>query len=175
MWQISNLSEGASIFTNGFSIPSNGSDAGWTNQSNMSANGKYIYEKFTSYAQSADWRNNPPPVSSSSLDVSSSSSSENNQSSSSSSSSNRSSSSSSGGQSSSSNDVSSIAIGNTIVLENLPKNTKIEVYNLKGKLVYSQFSTLNSQFIPVQAKGLYIVKIRHENSSSEVTKLLISR
>jgi endo-1,4-beta-D-glucanase Y len=54
------------------------------------------------------------------------------------------------------------AISNAIVLENLPGNAKIEVYNLRGKLVYSQFSTLNSQFIPIQTKGLYIAKVNKE-------------
>jgi hypothetical protein len=46
-------------------------------------------------------------------------------------------------------------IGKTIVLQNLPKNTKIEVYNLQGKLVYSTTSHLK---IPVQTKGVYVVK-----------------
>jgi hypothetical protein len=185
MWQISNLSEGASIFTNGFNIPTSGSDAAWTNQNNMSANGKYIYEKFASYAPTADWRNNPPPpVSSSSLDVSSSSSSlGNNQSSSSGGSQ---SSSSGGGNRSSSSDVSSpiaiskaasgpirvSAIGNLIVLENLPGNAKAEVYNLRGALVYSANSE-NSQIlqIPVQTKGLYIV--RYGSSSGKAIKVLV--
>jgi hypothetical protein len=51
------------------------------------------------------------------------------------------------------------ATGNIITLENLPNNTKVEVYDLYGKLVYSQFSTLNSQLIKVQTNGIYIVKV----------------
>jgi hypothetical protein len=51
------------------------------------------------------------------------------------------------------------AIGNAIVLENLPKNAKVEVYNLQGKLVYSAYPE-NPQIlrIGVQTKGIYIVK-----------------
>jgi len=39
------------------------------------------------------------------------------------------------------------SINNTIVLENLPAGTKIEVYNLQGKRIYR-----------VQTKGIYIIK-----------------
>ncbi|GBU26239.1 hypothetical protein R83H12_02934 [Fibrobacteria bacterium R8-3-H12] len=50
-------------------------------------------------------------------------------------------------------------IGNTIVLENLPSNMKIEVYNLQGKLVYSAYpENLKILKIGVQTKGVYIVK-----------------
>jgi hypothetical protein len=49
---------------------------------------------------------------------------------------------------------------NGIILENLPRNAKVEVYNLHGKCIYnSQFSTLNYQFIEVQTKGVYIIKV----------------
>ncbi|MDR3000902.1 MAG: InlB B-repeat-containing protein, partial [Fibromonadaceae bacterium] len=49
---------------------------------------------------------------------------------------------------------------NAIILTNLPHNAKVEVYNLKGERVHSQFSILNSQLtIKVQTKGIYIVKI----------------
>jgi len=53
------------------------------------------------------------------------------------------------------NEIAPIKIGNA----NLPSNTKIEVYNLQGKLVYSTHSE-NSKVlqIPVQTKGIYIVK-----------------
>jgi hypothetical protein len=51
------------------------------------------------------------------------------------------------------------ATNNGIILENLPRNVKVEVYNLHGKRIYnSQFSTLNSQFIEIQTKGIYIIK-----------------
>jgi uncharacterized repeat protein (TIGR02543 family) len=54
------------------------------------------------------------------------------------------------------------AIGNAIVLENLPKNAKVEVYNLQGKQVYSTTShsplATNHLKILVQTKGMYIVK-----------------
>jgi hypothetical protein len=63
--------------------------------------------------------------------------------------------------SSSSSDAISSVISNAIVLENLPKSAKVQIYDLRGKLIYSQFSTLNSQFIPIQTKGLYIIKINN--------------
>jgi hypothetical protein len=49
--------------------------------------------------------------------------------------------------------------GDYIVLSNLPKNAKLQVYNLQGKQIYSAHSE-NSQIlkIPVQTKGMYIVK-----------------
>jgi len=72
------------------------------------------------------------------------------------------------------------ATANAITLENLPKNTKIEVYTLQGKQIYSSHSE-NSQIlrnkdnrhlvehsatgastslvITVQTKGMYVVKI----------------
>jgi hypothetical protein len=48
---------------------------------------------------------------------------------------------------------------NAIMLENLPRNTKIQVYSIQGKQIYSTNSG-NSQIlrIPVQTKGMYIVK-----------------
>jgi len=41
---------------------------------------------------------------------------------------------------------------NTIILENLPPNAKIELYNLQGKRIYSTTSHLK---IEVQTKGIY--------------------
>ncbi|MDR0518228.1 MAG: putative Ig domain-containing protein [Fibromonadaceae bacterium] len=51
------------------------------------------------------------------------------------------------------------AQGSAIVLENLPQNSKVEVYSLKGRQVYSGNSE-NSQTlrILVQSKGVYVVK-----------------
>jgi len=50
------------------------------------------------------------------------------------------------------------ATANTIVLENLPSNTKIEMYNMQGKQIYSSNSG-NSQTLRIQvAKGMYVVK-----------------
>jgi hypothetical protein len=52
------------------------------------------------------------------------------------------------------------ATGNVIMLENLPRNTKVQVYTLQGKQIYSTNSE-NSQIlrIPAQTKGMYIVKV----------------
>jgi hypothetical protein len=49
---------------------------------------------------------------------------------------------------------------NAIVLENLPRNTKVQIYNIQGKQIYSANSE-NSIIlrIPVQTKGMYIVKV----------------
>ncbi|MDR0517024.1 MAG: putative Ig domain-containing protein, partial [Fibromonadaceae bacterium] len=51
------------------------------------------------------------------------------------------------------------AQGSAIVLENIPQNSKVEVYSLKGRQVYSG-SSENSQTlrILVQSKGVYVVK-----------------
>jgi hypothetical protein len=55
------------------------------------------------------------------------------------------------------------ATGKTIVLGNVPKGAKIDIYNLQGKRIYnSPFSTLNSQLIPVQAKGIYFIKVNNQ-------------
>jgi The GLUG motif. len=50
-------------------------------------------------------------------------------------------------------------IGNAIVLENLPKNAKIKIYNLQGKRIYSAHPE-NPKIlrILVQTKGVYIMK-----------------
>jgi len=65
-------------------------------------------------------------------------------------------------QSSSSDSPDPILTGKTLTLEKLPKNAKIEIYNLQGKLIRS-FHSGNSQIlkIPVQTKGIYIVKINN--------------
>jgi len=51
------------------------------------------------------------------------------------------------------------ATSNAITLENLPRNTKVQIYSLQGKQIYSANSE-NSQIlrIPVQTKGMYVVK-----------------
>jgi len=51
-------------------------------------------------------------------------------------------------------------IPNTIQLSNIPRNTNVEIYNIQGKRIYFSNSG-NSQNlrIPVQTKGMYIVKI----------------
>jgi hypothetical protein len=51
-------------------------------------------------------------------------------------------------------DILAYTIGNTIVLQNLPSNAKVEVFDLKGMGV-----AVNALTIPVQVKGMYIVKV----------------
>ncbi|MCL2207301.1 MAG: InlB B-repeat-containing protein, partial [Fibromonadales bacterium] len=55
--------------------------------------------------------------------------------------------------------IHAYAINKTIMLENLPANAKVQVYDLKGKQV-SFSNSGNSQIlrIPVQTKGIYFVK-----------------
>jgi len=55
---------------------------------------------------------------------------------------------------------------NAIMLENLPKNAKIDVYNLQGKHIFTSGKSLNRENlgsdnlkIGVQTKGMYIVKV----------------
>jgi len=50
-------------------------------------------------------------------------------------------------------------MGNAIILQNLPRGAKVGVYNLQGKRIYSA-NSVNSQIlkIPVQTKGMYIIK-----------------
>jgi hypothetical protein len=52
------------------------------------------------------------------------------------------------------------AINGGILLQNLPQNAKVEVYNLHGKRIYSANSE-NSQILKilVQTKGMYIIKV----------------
>jgi hypothetical protein len=63
------------------------------------------------------------------------------------------------GSSSSKSDPTPILSNNTIILENLPAGTKIEVYNLQGKRIYSAYPE-NPKIlrIGVQTKGIYIIK-----------------
>jgi Leucine-rich repeat (LRR) protein len=64
-------------------------------------------------------------------------------------------------------------IGNTITLQNLPSNAKVEVYNLQGKLVHNYQPTAVHQrnakregssqlIINVQTKGMYVIKINNQ-------------
>jgi len=63
-------------------------------------------------------------------------------------------------------DISVRAIGNGIILENLPINAKIEVYNLQGKRILSGNSE-NSKILKilVQTKGVYIIRVKQGNSA----------
>jgi hypothetical protein len=58
------------------------------------------------------------------------------------------------------NQIAIRATNSGIMLENLPKNAKVKVYNLHGKLVYSG-NPENPKIlkIMVQTKGIYIIKI----------------
>ncbi|MDR2595386.1 MAG: CotH kinase family protein [Fibromonadaceae bacterium] len=55
----------------------------------------------------------------------------------------------------------------TITLSNLPKGSKVEVYNLQGKLVYSAYPENHKILkIGVQTKGVYIIRVKQGNSAS---------
>ena len=69
---------------------------------------------------------------------------------------------SSSSSSSSSGATTPILSQNNIVLQSLPSNSKIEVYNLQGKLIYSAYHENNQILkIGVQTKGIYIVKTKY--------------
>nr|AGS52900.1 glycoside hydrolase family 9 [uncultured bacterium contig00016] len=59
--------------------------------------------------------------------------------------------------------IRAYATGNAIILENLPKNAKVEMYNLQGKRLYSAHSGNSSQILKilVQTKGMYIVSVKY--------------
>jgi len=66
-------------------------------------------------------------------------------------------------------------IPNAITLESLPNNATIEVYNLQGRRIYfgnseSSVGTSKILIIPVQTKGMYIVKIK---SNGEIKLLRV--
>jgi len=49
---------------------------------------------------------------------------------------------------------------NAIIFENLPRNAKVDIYNLQGKLVSSKsFNQMNNGQITVRGKGIYFAKI----------------
>jgi hypothetical protein len=59
--------------------------------------------------------------------------------------------------------ITAKSVGNTIILQNVPSNTKVELYNLRGELVYTGYSE-NSQILKilVQTKGMYIAKVGNQ-------------
>jgi len=61
------------------------------------------------------------------------------------------------------------AVGNAILLQNLPTNAKVEVYNLQGKRIYSSIPE-NPRILKilVQTKGIYIVK-----TGTQTTKVAV--
>ena len=63
-----------------------------------------------------------------------------------------------------SSNISAYAQSNAIVLQNLPQNAKVQVYNLQGKRIYSvRAENLQPQLqIGIQAKGLYFVKVNSQ-------------
>jgi hypothetical protein len=66
-----------------------------------------------------------------------------------------------------SNQINVHAKGNSIVLQNLPQNAKVEVYGLNGKLISGKsLNPVNrgsDMSISVQTKGMYIVKVSSSN------------
>ncbi|MCL2283858.1 MAG: T9SS type A sorting domain-containing protein, partial [Fibromonadales bacterium] len=66
--------------------------------------------------------------------------------------------------------IHAYTIGNTIILQNVPKDAKVQLYNLNGKLIYSANSG-NSQILKilVQTKGMYIVKAGKQTLRIAVT------
>jgi len=68
------------------------------------------------------------------------------------------------------NNIRVKAIGNSILLSNLPQGATVELYNLQGKLIFTSGKSLNREnrgsdnlVIPVQTKGMYIIRIGINN------------
>jgi len=58
--------------------------------------------------------------------------------------------------------ISVRATNNAIVLENLPNNAKVEVYNLQGKRIYSAYPE-NPKILKIEVQtGMYIVKVGNQ-------------
>jgi len=68
------------------------------------------------------------------------------------------------------NNISARATANAIILENLPRNATVEIYNLQGKQIYSttNHSSLATDHlkIEVQTKGMYIIKVSFGSGTS---------
>jgi PKD repeat protein len=63
------------------------------------------------------------------------------------------------------------AMGNSIVLQNLPAGAKVEVFDLRGRGVAGNaLTTGNTITIPVHAKGMYVVKVSRGVSHTPNTK-----
>jgi hypothetical protein len=77
----------------------------------------------------------------------------------------------------STSNIHAYALGNSIVLQNLPQNAKVEVFGLNGKRIYSAhpenhlIGGIGVQTIDVHAKGIYIVKV---SSGSEKKTLRVA-
>jgi PKD repeat protein len=68
--------------------------------------------------------------------------------------------------------IRAYAMGNSIVLQNLPTGAKVEVFGLSGKLVYSNRENRGSDMsISVRTKGMYIVKV---SSGSEMKTVKVA-
>jgi PKD repeat protein len=75
-----------------------------------------------------------------------------------------------------SSNILAYAMGNSIVLQNLPSGAKVDVFGLSGKLVYSNrvnplIGGIGVQTIEVHTKGVYIVKV---SSGSEKKALRVA-
>ncbi|MDR0516359.1 MAG: InlB B-repeat-containing protein [Fibromonadaceae bacterium] len=76
------------------------------------------------------------------------------------------------------NNIHAYAKGNSIILQNLPQNAKVEVYNLNGKRIYSAhpenpiIGGIGVQTIAVHTKGMYIVKVGRGVSNTPNTFLV---
>jgi len=69
--------------------------------------------------------------------------------------------------------IHAYATGNTIILQNIPKDAKVELYNLQGKQVYSANSG-NSKILKilVQTKGLYIARVKFD-SEKQILRIAV--
>jgi hypothetical protein len=73
--------------------------------------------------------------------------------------------------------IHAYATGNNIILQNLPANAKVDMYNVQGKRVYSNRANPSIggngvQAIDVQTKGMYIVKVS-SGSTKQVLRVAV--
>jgi hypothetical protein len=70
--------------------------------------------------------------------------------------------------------ISVHATSNAIILQNLPTNAKVEVYNLQGKRVYMN-NPVNPLImkIKVQTKGIYIVKVMGVSHTPNIYRVMV--
>ncbi|MDR2580831.1 MAG: metallophosphoesterase [Fibromonadaceae bacterium] len=58
--------------------------------------------------------------------------------------------------------LSARAAGNAIIIGNVPSNAKVEVYNLQGKRIHAGRSAAHTHTVPVQAKGIYFIRVEKQ-------------
>jgi hypothetical protein len=70
--------------------------------------------------------------------------------------------------------IRALAIEGGIIFENLPSNSRVELYNTSGKLVSSKFfDNMNQGQIEVQSKGLYVAKVSTAGATPRILQVVV--